>query len=391
MYEDTYGVTTDSKGVVLNFVTETDSDAGSNYGSRLYLMDSENEYKIFKLKNREFSMTVNMDHMPCGLNSAVYFVEMDQDGGKEKSGGLNKAGAKYGTGYCDAQCPHDMKFIDGVANVKNWNATSNPPVGHYGICCAEMDIWEANSRATAFTPHPCDITGTLKCEGIECGDNAKGQRFDGVCDKDGCDFNSFRLGDKQFYGRGDFAVDATRELTVVTQFITEDGTDEGDLKEIRRFYVQDGEKVPNAFSDVPGVKGNSLTDDFCTDMKEVFNDVDDFGKKGGMKAMGESMERGMVLVFSLWDDSLANMLWLDSAYPPNRATSEPGVLRGPCKTTTGTPEHVRAKYPDAQAKIYNVKFGPIGSTTLADKEGSSAEGDGSKWGDDRRLSEQVHV
>lgn len=25
----------------------------------------------------------------------------------------NKAGAKHGTGYCDAQCPHDVKFIGG--------------------------------------------------------------------------------------------------------------------------------------------------------------------------------------------------------------------------------------------------------------------------------------
>ena len=38
---------------------------------------------------------------------------MDADGGVANSGGLNKAGAQYGTGYCDAQCPHDMKFIQG--------------------------------------------------------------------------------------------------------------------------------------------------------------------------------------------------------------------------------------------------------------------------------------
>ena len=34
----------------------------------------------------------------------------------------NAAGAKYGTGYCDAQCPQDIKFIDGVANDMSWNA-----------------------------------------------------------------------------------------------------------------------------------------------------------------------------------------------------------------------------------------------------------------------------
>jgi len=61
-----------------------------------------------------------MFYMPCGLNGAVYFVEMDADGGQaaaEKTGGANRAGAKYGTGYCDAQCPHDLKFMEGKANV----------------------------------------------------------------------------------------------------------------------------------------------------------------------------------------------------------------------------------------------------------------------------------
>lgn len=37
---------------------------------------------------------------------------MDEDGGIAKYSG-NKSGAKYGTGYCDTQCPHDIKFIGG--------------------------------------------------------------------------------------------------------------------------------------------------------------------------------------------------------------------------------------------------------------------------------------
>ena len=38
---------------------------------------------------------------------------MDEDGGAAKYP-TNKAGAKYGTGYCDSQCPHDIKFIGGT-------------------------------------------------------------------------------------------------------------------------------------------------------------------------------------------------------------------------------------------------------------------------------------
>ena len=37
---------------------------------------------------------------------------MDRDGGKSEYTN-NKAGAPYGTGYCDSQCPKDIKFING--------------------------------------------------------------------------------------------------------------------------------------------------------------------------------------------------------------------------------------------------------------------------------------
>jgi cellulose 1,4-beta-cellobiosidase len=329
-------------------------------------------------------MTVDVSRLPCGLNGAVYFVEMDADGGMAKSGGKNAAGAKYGTGYCDAQCPHDIKFIDGESNSDEWNSTSNPPVGKYGACCAEMDIWEANSRATAYTPHTCSKPGAYRCSGVECGDNEADERYDGVCDKDGCDFNSYRMGDTTFYGRKDSDAVNTREpLTVVTQFITNDGTDTGDLTEIRRLYVQNGDIIYNSNSTVPGVHGNSITDEFCREVKQAFGDVDDFGKKGGLKAMGEALDRGMVLVLSLWDDSLANMLWLDSKFPANESEAKLGVMRGPCSTTTGTPEHVRANFPHASVKFYDVKVGAL-DTTYGAGGGGIDDGD-DEFGRDRRL------
>lgn len=153
--------------------------------------------------------------MPCGTNGALYFVEMTENGGKGQ--GSNAAGARYGTGYCDAQCPHDIKFINGKANVENWSTTT--ATGKMGSCCAEMDIWEANSTSTAYTLHPCGgFTGQHTCNSeLECGDGD--HRFEGVCDKDGCDFNPYRAGDTSFFGKGK-TVDTNRPFTVVTQFIT---------------------------------------------------------------------------------------------------------------------------------------------------------------------------
>ena len=76
-------------------------------------MDTDTSYHMFKLLNTEFTFDVDVSTLPCGLNGALYFSEMDQDGGMARFP-TNKAGAQYGTGYCDSQCPKDLKFIDGM-------------------------------------------------------------------------------------------------------------------------------------------------------------------------------------------------------------------------------------------------------------------------------------
>ena len=49
-------------------------------------MDSEDKYKLFKLKNREFTYTVDDSELDCGFNGALYFVAMDEDGGASTDG-----------------------------------------------------------------------------------------------------------------------------------------------------------------------------------------------------------------------------------------------------------------------------------------------------------------
>merc|ERR1712232_576853 len=290
-------------------------------------------------------------------------------------GGNNQAGAKYGTGYCDAQCPHDIKFIDGEANTIDWkpnpkDKSNNMGAGKYGTCCAEMDIWEANSMATAYTPHPCEMDaepGQLRCEGRQCGDNDKGERYQGVCDKDGCDINPFRMGNESFYGRGPgFVVDTSKPMTQVTQFLTTDGTDDGDLSEIRRFYVQEGRIIHSPPSKILGPKNSdSITDEFCAAKKELFDDVNDFGAKGGNRQMGRSLDRGQVLALSLWDDVEVNMLWLDSVYPLDKPAVSPGVRRGTCPGgVSSTPTYVRNNFPDGYVLFANAAIGEIGSTLI---------------------------
>jgi len=365
-YKNTYGIEQIQNGVKLNFVT--DHEYGTNVGSRLYMLDeSGQKYKMFYLKNREFAMTFDVSAAYCGMNGAMYFVEMDQEGGKGL--GANNAGAAYGTGYCDAQCPHDMKWISGEANTVEWVQNPNDPFGNmgqgkYGACCAEMDIWEANSMANAYTPHPCDFTGQLRCEGTDCGDNAAGERYDGVCDKDGCDMHPYRLGNRMFFGRGsEYEVDTTKPMTVVTQFLTTDGTDDGDLSEIVRYYVQDGNVIASPSTTLLGPDDSDrITDGWCQAAKTLFGDVDDYTEKGGTAAMGESLNRGHVMAISLWDDVEVNMLWLDSAFPLDKPATDPGVQRGDCPGgEESTPAYLRQNFPESWVSFQNAFVGPIGS------------------------------
>jgi hypothetical protein len=164
---------------------------------------------MFYLLNKELSFEVDVSACGCGMNSALgrnslqfifsfsqflYFNTMESDGGQASSG---YTGATYGTGYCDAQPPQPGR-----------------------PSCDELDIWEANSLANVYTTHPC---------------------LNGQCDPYGCGFNTYARGDKNFYGRGPgYQVDSTQKFTVVTRFVTVDTTDNGDLKEMQRFYIQNG-------------------------------------------------------------------------------------------------------------------------------------------------------
>ncbi|KXH62522.1 glycosyl hydrolase family 7 [Colletotrichum nymphaeae SA-01] len=358
-YPGTYGITASGNELNLKFVTT--HAYGKNIGSRVYLMENESKYQSFVLLGNEFTFDVDVSNIGCGLNGALYFVSMDLDGGLSKFS-TNKAGAKYGTGYCDSQCPRDVKFINGVANVDGWNPSSNDAnggVGNLGACCAEMDIWEANKISTAYTPHPCQNSAYHSCTGNACGGTYSTDRYAGDCDPDGCDFNSYRQGNKLFYGPGSgFTLDTTQKLSIVTQFIK--GSD-GVLSEIKRFYVQNGKVVPNSESTIASNPGNSLTTDFCTKQKLAFNDTDVFKAKGGFAKMSEAVAAPMVLVLSLWDDHYANMLWLDSTYPTDGA-GKPGAERGSCPTTSGVPADIEASVPNSNVKFSNIKFGPINST-----------------------------
>jgi cellulose 1,4-beta-cellobiosidase len=351
-YGATYGVSTSGNALTLSFIKE--HQYGTNIGSRMYLMSGTNQYQMFTLMNNEFAFDVDLSTVDCGLNSALYFVAMDADGGTGRYK-TNTAGAKYGTGYCDAQCARDLKYVGGVANVDGWKPSENDAnagVGKYGGCCAEIDVWESNNHAFAFTPHPCTENTYHVCEDQNCGGTYSDDRFAGKCDANGCDYNPYRMGNHDFYGKGK-TVDTSKKFTVVTQFAQ---------NKLTQFLVQNGKKfvIPGP-TDTSISETSDITPEYCTNQFKTFDDRDRFAEVGGFTELNKALNIPMVLVMSIWDDHYSNMLWLDSTYPPEKA-GMPGSERGDCSTDSGAPEDVEVSLKNAKVVWSNLRFGPIGST-----------------------------
>ncbi|KAL2018063.1 hypothetical protein VTK56DRAFT_1295 [Thermocarpiscus australiensis] len=299
------GITTSGSSLTLRQYMKGSNGQMNSVSPRAYLLGPDGDYVMLKLLGQELSFDVDLSTLPCGENGALYLSEMDATGGRNQ---YNTGGANYGSGYCDAQCP-----------VQTWtNGTLN--TNHQGYCCNEMDILEANSRANAFTPHPCANNN---------------------CDKSGCGYNPYAHGYTSYYGPG-LTVDTSRPFTIVTRFITNDGTTTGSLSQITRYYVQDGKTIPSA---APG--GDTITASGCTSAASF----------GGLAGMGQALGRGMVLVFSIWNDNGQYMNWLDSG------------SNGPCSSTEGNPSNILANYPDTHVVFSNIRWGDIGSTVQVSGSG----------------------
>merc|ERR1712151_1371996 len=99
-------------------------------------------------------------------------------------------------------------------------------------------------------------------------------------------------------------------------------------------------------------------------MKDLFGNINDFKVKGGNAQMGRSLDRGHVAAFSLWDDVDVSMMWLDSNYPRDAPSTDPGVKRGECPGgDDSTPQMVRSKYGSTgYVSFANAAVGEIGTT-----------------------------
>lgn len=331
-----YGVSTSGNSVRIGYVTK--GPYGTNVGARVYLVDGKKYYGV-DLRNKEFVFTVDVSRVECGMNGALYTVEMPLNNPYDSD-----LDATYGINYGDAQCPKDIKYVHGNANF-----------GKRGICSNEYDLWEANRFATAVAWHPCSKSGVYACTSDkECGVDK--YRFEGVCDKNGASYNPNRVGKTDFYGPGK-KVDTRKPITVKTKFFAANG----EITKIVRTYVQDGREI----------FGHEDTSASMKALKEMMEEPDHFHELGGMKTMYDSMKRKQVLVLSLWDDVSVNMRWLDSIYPPG--SNDPASYRGPCSNHDNSPDFLRKNYADAYVVYSDIQINDLSDTDDNDNNNDNNE------------------
>jgi cellulose 1,4-beta-cellobiosidase len=132
------------------------------------------------------------------------------------------------------------------------------------------------------------------CETSGCGGTYSDDRFAGDCDANGCDYNPYRMGNKDFYGKG-LTVDTSKKFTVVSQF---------QQNKLTQFFVQNNKKIEIPAPKWDGIPSDSssLTPEFCKAAPIAFGDRDRFGEIGGFDQLNAALQVPMVLVMSIWDD-----------------------------------------------------------------------------------------
>ncbi|KAK6068164.1 cellulose -beta-cellobiosidase [Seiridium cupressi] len=195
--------------------------------------------------------------------------------------------------------------------------------GPLGACCAEIDVCESNSHSFALTPQPCTENTYHVCETSNCGRTYSKYRFAGKCDANGCEYNPYRMGVSDFYGKGK-TVNTSKKFTVITQI---------QENKLTQFFDQYGKKIEIPAPTYDGLPDSSaITPYFCTNQFKVFGDKDRFSEVDRFPQLNKALQVPMILVMSIWDDS------------------------------SGVPPDVEANIPNAQVVWSNIRFGPIGAT-----------------------------
>ncbi|KAF4344250.1 exoglucanase type C [Fusarium beomiforme] len=273
---------------------------------RVMLMKDENHYEwtqIIDPWDSEYTFDVEVRDVPPGYKARLSLHWMWEKGNMDKKKG-DKAGAKYGTGYCDAHCDQGQRFVMGRANYDGWEPSQTDPhlgTGHLGACCIHLVLWEGNTHSTDFGHYPCDPRGPHMCKGIKC-------KMD--CYSVGCTWNPNGKDQKPFYGPGKTnTIDSSRKFSVVNQWFSTQKPMQPVMTRRVMYYIQDGKLIPSAPSDFRTKKKEFHTMDkgFCAAQAKAWG-LGKWLKKNPWWVNHDAWQYDMVPVFSLVRDYEYDML-----------------------------------------------------------------------------------
>lgn len=254
---------------------------------------------LVRRHDSEYTFDIDVRNVPPGYKARVSLNWMWPDGARSEKKG-DKAGARYGTGYCDATCDKGQRFVEGRANYDGWVPDKHDPMlgtGRAGACCHTIVLWEGNLESTDYHWSPCLPPWYHKCDDDKCATR---------CFAFGCRWNPNGNKMKPFYGPGPTnTIDSKKPFSVVTQFFIQQTPKAACILKTRAtYYIQDGKIFRSAPSDYRpnGALFNTMNKQFCKKMASDFK----WGKR--WKRAGTWWQRGrgnmykMVPVFSIFRD-----------------------------------------------------------------------------------------
>ncbi|KAF5251178.1 hypothetical protein FANTH_3722 [Fusarium anthophilum] len=199
---------------------------------------------LVRRHDSEYTFDIDVRNVPPGYKARVSLNWMEPDGARTRKKG-DKAGAKYGTGYCDAACDKGQRFVEGTANYDGWVPDKHDPMlgaGRMSACCHTTVLWEGNIESTDYHWSPCLPPWYHMCDKDKCTTK---------CFALGCRWNPNGNKMKPFYGPGPTnTIDSKKTFSVVTQFfIQQTPKVENIFKTRATYYIQEGKIFRSAPSD----------------------------------------------------------------------------------------------------------------------------------------------
>ena len=165
-----------------------------------------------------------------------------------------------------------------------------------------------------MSSHPCVKDEYAVCDAQTCDIEFlryRDDRFKHLCDKWGCAYSPYRLGVKDFYGKGK-TVDTARNFTYVglrflsavpCTYLEPSVVTRFEETEVTQFFIQDGKKIETpapAWDGFPDSSGISA--EYCNSQFTIFDDQDRFHQVGGFPRHNEMLKHPMVLTMSITND-----------------------------------------------------------------------------------------